>query len=521
MNTVALLAPGLMGGSIGLAIRERQLPLRIQAYARRPETRAELLARGMADAVFDDPADAVRGADLVILCAPVRVLPALLAQARPGLRPGCVVTDVGSTKAWLQEQCREVLNESGAMFVGSHPMCGSEKTGLAPANAQLYQDAVCIVCADAASRSVVWQVSQFWTRLGARVVEMDADKHDALAAVTSHVPHLAASALVLATTGDAGSLRDLIGPGFRDTTRVAAGSASVWRDIAETNRPALSTGLRATAAQILRLADTLDAGNFDALETLLADAAARRTELCPCNAPQRAGEGVIAIDGPSASGKSTVARSLARKTKALYVDSGAMYRGMTWKVLREGGDPRVESVVRDIMERARWHFDVKEGAVRFRIDGEDPGEEIRGEDVRENVSYVARIPEVRSFIVERLRDMRRLGKLVVEGRDIGSVVFPDSPWKFYLDADPEERARRRNAELLATESGTSVESVLESLRKRDHLDSTRKTAPLQVADGAQIIDTTALNLEQVVQVIESKLQPPCPNVSCTENEIPA
>jgi cytidylate kinase len=121
--------------------------------------------------------------------------------------------------------------------------------------------------------------------------------------------------------------------------------------------------------------------------------------------------------------------------------------------------------------------------------------------VRETVSYVARIPEVRRFIVEAIRGMRALGPLVVEGRDIGSVIFPESPNKFYLDADPVERARRRNAELSATESDTSVEAVQESLRKRDHLDSTRKTAPLQIAEGARVVDTTHLTLDEVVDRI--------------------
>jgi cytidylate kinase len=164
--------------------------------------------------------------------------------------------------------------------------------------------------------------------------------------------------------------------------------------------------------------------------------------------------------------------------------------------------------VRKVMQEASWDFPVREGAVRFTIDGEDPGEEIRGEAVRETVSYVARIPEVRQFIVESIRGMQALGPLVVEGRDIGSVIFPDTRWKFYLDADPVERARRRNEELRATEDGTSVEAVQESLRRRDHLDSTRKTAPLQVADGAEVVDTTHLTLEDVVLVILERVTAP-------------
>lgn len=504
METVALLGVGLMGGSAGLALKALRPGISVRAYARRAETRDAALRMGMADAVFADPAEAVRGADLVVVCVPVCRIPELIAAAVPGLKSGAVVTDVGSTKAWLAEAVRPVLAGTGAVFVGSHPMCGSEKTGLEAARADLYEKAVCIVCSEADSRGEAWRVTHFWSALGARVVEMEAGRHDELAAATSHVPHLAATAVVLAAEGEAEALRDLIGPGFRDTTRVAAGSPEVWRDIVQSNAAAVREGLAALRDAVQGMMDAMDAEDFAGMESLLAAGAARRKALC-CG--ERSGKDsgaetrVVAIDGPSASGKSTVARGVAKALGALYVDSGAMYRGMTWKVLRAGADPQDEEAVRAVMRDSVWRFETVEGAVRFTVDGEDPGEEIRGEAVRDTVSYVARIPEVRTFIVDRIRGMRGMGDLVVEGRDIGTVVFPDTAWKFYLDADPAERARRRNAELIATESGTSVEAVLKNLQMRDHIDSTRKTAPLQVAPGAVVVDTTHLTLEEVVEVI--------------------
>ncbi len=502
MSSVTLLGVGLMGASIGLALKSAGVSVTVRAYARRKETRDAALANGIADEVFADPAEAVRGADLVVACVPVRAIPALIEAAKPGLGKEAVVTDVGSTKAWLANEVRTVLAGTGVHFVGSHPMCGSEKTGHEAARPDLYRDAVCIVCSDPATRASAWRITRFWTRLGARVVEMDAQKHDELAAATSHTPHLAATALVCATKGDPEALRDLIGPGFRDTTRVAAGSPEVWRDIVESNAPAILKGLRTLQKEVKKLADDLEDEKFDAVQKRLALGAERRQTLCACKPkPQNSGVRVVAIDGPSASGKSTVAKGVARALGALYVDSGAMYRGMTWKVLRAGGDPENEDQVREIMREAKWSFETVDGAVRFQIDGEDPGEEIRGEAVRDKVSYVARIPEVRTFIVDRIRGMRGMGSLVVEGRDIGSVVFPETRWKFYLDADPAERARRRNAELLATESDSSEASVLANLTKRDHLDSTRKTAPLQIAPGAKVIDTTHLTLEEVVEEI--------------------
>lgn len=506
MKTVALLGTGLMGASIGLALRARGVELRVQAYARRGETRRRLLDKGIADAVFETPAEAVKDADLVIACVPVCTIPQIVRAAAEGLKPGAVVTDVGSTKQWLAGECGRILEKTDAVFVGSHPMCGSEKTGIGAADADLYRDAVCVVCAEPDTREKVWLVSQFWTRLGCRVVEMPAAEHDELAARGSHVPHVAASALVLSVFKDPERLKPLIGPGFRDTTRVAAGSPGLWRDIVGTNPQPVAQGLRALQQQIGEFADAVEAMNLGRVEALLGGAVEAREWLC--GAPEKTAESseaeaqrVIAIDGPSASGKSTVAKKVAARMGALYVDSGAMYRGMTWKVLREGANPEDEEAVRAVMAGAEWTFPVREGAVRFAIDGVNPGEDIRGEAVRETVSYVARIPEVRRFIVEAIRGMRVKGSLVVEGRDIGSVVFPETPHKFYLDADPAERARRRNAELLATESGTSVEAVCESLSRRDHLDRTRKTAPLQVAEGAKVVDTTHLTLDEVVERI--------------------
>jgi cytidylate kinase len=505
MKTVALLGVGLMGGSIGLALRKRSPGLRVHAYARREETRSQTLEKGIADAVFDDPAKAVAGADLVIACVPVCSIPDVLKAALSGLKAEAVVTDVGSTKAWLTAACREALKGSDAIFVGSHPMCGSEKTGLDVADADLYQGATCVVCSDEENREDVWQVTRFWSGIGARVVEMSAERHDELAARTSHVPHLAASALVLSLTDSDEDVKALIGPGFRDTTRVASGCPGIWRDIVCTNRESVLAGLGELQKQLAELSECIERGDDAGVEDFLAKGVSKRKSVCVAPVVESS-ENVIAIDGPSASGKSTVSKSVAKRVAALYVDSGAMYRGMTWKVLRAGGDPENEAEVLEIMRQSTWEFPVVDRAVKFTIDGEDPGEEIRGEAVRENVSYVARIPEVRRFIVDQIRSMRRLGPLVVEGRDIGSVIFQDSPHKFYLDADPVERARRRNQELVATESGTSVEAVQESLRKRDHLDSTRKTAPLQVADGAKVVDTTYLTLEQVVDQIVKQVR---------------
>lgn len=210
---------------------------------------------------------------------------------------------------------------------------------------------------------------------------------------------------------------------------------------------------------------------------------------------------VIAIDGPSASGKSTVARGVASALARLYVDSGALYRAVAWKALKDGVDPHDGAAVAEMVNATQPEFFVKDGAVRFRLDGIELDRELRAETINRNVSPVAAEATVRTHVTQWLRDMMALGELVMEGRDIGTVVFPDAPHKFYLDASPEERARRRHAEMEAVEVGMSVGDVHASLSRRDEIDSRRMTAPLAVAEDAVVVDSTAMGIDDVVQFI--------------------
>jgi cytidylate kinase len=214
----------------------------------------------------------------------------------------------------------------------------------------------------------------------------------------------------------------------------------------------------------------------------------------------------IAIDGPSASGKSTVSKGVAAELGFMYVDSGALYRGVTWQAIRKGVDTSNADAVIDCMMNAKWDFFIQDGASVFSIDGDIPVQELREKVVRENVANVAVIPEVRKFVVESLQSLENFGSLVMEGRDIGTKVFPDTPYKFYLDADPEERAMRRYRELVEAGESEKAEEVMESLKKRDKIDSTRKTDPLTVAPGAQVIDSTSMTLEEVIQTVVNRVR---------------
>jgi len=211
---------------------------------------------------------------------------------------------------------------------------------------------------------------------------------------------------------------------------------------------------------------------------------------------------IIAIDGPSASGKSTVSRRVADELGFCCVDSGALYRGVTWLCLRACPQRLDAKDVLGALSHVRPEFFLDARAVRFTLNGLDSWPELRSEAVVEHVSAVAAIPGVREWVVERLRGMTVFGDLVMEGRDIGSVVFPGADFKFYLDADESERARRR----LLENDAADLSRVKSSINRRDRIDSTRKAAPLRVAKGACVIDTTGLGVEDVVRIILDKVR---------------
>ena len=210
---------------------------------------------------------------------------------------------------------------------------------------------------------------------------------------------------------------------------------------------------------------------------------------------------VVAVDGPSASGKSTISRLAAQQLGYNYVDSGAMYRAVTWKALEEGVDVTDTIAVLALLHRMKIHFEIVDHEARMFIDGVHPGHAVREPRVAEKVSIIAAMPEVRQVLVQQQRSLTKFGSLVMEGRDIGSVVFPDTPYKFYIDADPRVRAQRRKQDFAAMKIETSTEGVAAALRRRDQLDSSRPVAPLQIALGATVIDNSQTSPEETVKII--------------------
>jgi len=204
---------------------------------------------------------------------------------------------------------------------------------------------------------------------------------------------------------------------------------------------------------------------------------------------------VIAIDGPAASGKSSVARQLARRLDFVYVNSGAMYRAITRSVLNAGIDPADKHRIAELMGDLSLGGVLKDRELHLFVDNVDLTEHLHEDRVNSEVSRVSTVPEVRNVLVQRMRDYAKKHDLVVEGRDIGSVVFPDTPYKFYIDASPEVRAQRRAAQ-----------GHRDEIARRDRADSSRATSPLIVAKDAEMIDTSNLTIDGVVDEIAARLR---------------
>ncbi len=206
---------------------------------------------------------------------------------------------------------------------------------------------------------------------------------------------------------------------------------------------------------------------------------------------------IIAIDGPSGAGKSTLGRSLARELGLLYIDTGAMYRAVALAAVTAGVELSDSARVAEVARRASIRLEGDPDSLRVVLDGRDVSREIRGEGVGQAASVVSAIPEVRRELVRRQREMGAQGGVVLDGRDIGTVVFPSAGVKFFLTAKPEERARRRLDEERARDQTQTFEETLADINERDQRYSTRDDSPLRAASDAVVIDTTEFTIEEV------------------------
>jgi len=275
-NQVTIIGTGLIGGSLGLALKQAGLARRVVGVGHRQRTLRRARDRGAADETTLDVREGVRGSDLVVLATAVGLFEPLLRRAAGDLADGAVVIDVGSTKAEVVRRL-EPLMPAGRVFLGCHPIAGSEKRGIDYADADLFRGAVCVLTpTDRTPAEAGHRVAETWQAVGMRVLRMDPDAHDRFLAQASHLPHIAAAALVRLVGPE---VEPLVGTGWADTTRIASGDPGLWRDILMTNPDGIAGALD-------RFGETLDAvrkaladRDADAVQRLLAEAKQRRDRI--------------------------------------------------------------------------------------------------------------------------------------------------------------------------------------------------------------------------------------------------
>jgi prephenate dehydrogenase len=282
---ISIIGVGLLGGSLGLAVRKHKLAGEVAGYVRREASLRDCERAGAVDYATTDLLAAVSNAGLVILCTPLAQMPELARRLVPGLKRGAVVTDVGSVKADVVRELEAIVKTSGAHFVGGHPMAGGEKMGVLASRSDLYENAVCVITPTRRSNAAaVRKLTKFWQAMGSRTLSMDAAHHDLLVSRTSHLPHVAAAALatLVLNPSQPKFQADLCAAGFRDTTRIASGSPEMWRDISLANRKNIARSVDGFIVELKKFQTALRSGKPSEIERLFSTAKRRRDDWRSC-----------------------------------------------------------------------------------------------------------------------------------------------------------------------------------------------------------------------------------------------
>lgn len=280
-NKVSIIGAGLLGGSLGLAIQQRKVASSVYAYVRRAETIADCESTQAVTKATLDLAEAVTDASLVIFCTPLSQMRDLAEKMRPHLKRGTIITDVGSVKESVVRDLEPLFASVGCHFVGSHPMAGSEKTGVKAARAELFQNAVCLVTPSQRSEpDAVCTVQNFWKALGAQTIRLCPELHDDLVSRSSHLPHVVAAELAnyVLSPVHPKEQSQVCATGFRDTTRIAASSPEMWRDISLANRKNLIRVLGVFIEDLQEFQHALERQDKSAIEEFFTNARSRRDQ---------------------------------------------------------------------------------------------------------------------------------------------------------------------------------------------------------------------------------------------------
>ncbi len=499
-KTITIIGVGLIGGSFARVCKKKKLADRIIGFGRDEKNLKKAVELKVIDFYTQNLKEAVRDSDFILLATPVSTIIEIAREMMPYLKKGTIITDAGSVKGEIVREIDKILSE-GIFFVGAHPIAGTEKSGVEASFLDLFVGSRCVVTPALKTDPVALEkVKEIWSETGSEVILMDADKHDRYLAAVSHLPHAVAYALVNAVGGldekEKGVLSFSAG-GFRDFTRIAASHPAMWRDIFLMNKREVVGMINLFQSTLEDIKEAISNSDGKKLEKEFEKAREIRSRTH--NSQLSTHNLIIAIDGPAGSGKSTVAKILAKRFKYKYIDTGAMYRAVALKAIKNNIKLTDEKMVSKIADNIKIEFAADGNNQRVYADGEDVTSKIRDEEVGNGASVVSAYSGVRNAMLIKQREMGKSGGVVMEGRDIGTVVFPNADIKFFLNASVEERGKRRHLEL--KEKGEDVERdrIVEDIRRRDNQDTSRDIAPLKRADDSIAIDTTGISIDEVVE----------------------
>lgn len=487
LGRLCILGTGQMGCSLAALARETGRFSEIVGVDRNPAHLEQARGLSLIDRGVAEPGRGVLGANVVVAAVPLPEIFSVLQAAGPDIRPDALVTDLAGTTARVRAQVeREV--RSLPSFAPAFPLVYSPRTGPGGASAEVLRGQTVLLPCTAAPAALT-RAGRFFGALGLTVLTVDGDVFEWAAAGTYYFPQLLLTCL-------------------RQVVRRAQwplGQSALMR-LLQTDDAAPDQE-RAFQLHAGRLA-----GLLDELIQALGQRQRRLGSQVSVPPPGRSGRQrpVVAIDGPAGSGKSTVALRVARALGYLLVDTGAIYRCLALAARWAGVDESDEVALSELAAHLAFRFEERGDERRVWLGSQDVTHLIREPAVSQSASRISALPAVRKALLEVQRDLGREGGVVLEGRDIGTVVFPDAEVKVFLEAPLKLRARRRFEELRAAGKGTTLEDTEREVRERDQRDEKRAVAPLVPAADAVRIDTGPLTLDQVVEAVLDIVQKKAP-----------